>query len=221
MGTGRQARRFSLRSSLPGQKERTVGPQWRLGLQGNETSPSAATSSRVMLPSRAARQGCLERTLAGVLPRALPPGSLAGRGPSAEGDSTAGFSQQEDPAFFYIFTFYFLQILQIFTISTFFSERARLTIEWFLKSFCLYVFIFYSWLGWVFVAAHGLSLAVARGGFRSLLPAWEAPLPSPFLCPRQRFGNPHPIHFCSQPSTYLIPLTVVSVSVSTFRNFFS
>ena len=180
--------------------------------------------------------------MTGCWPRGLPSGSLEGRGPSAEGDSTVSFLQQEDLAFFYIFTFYFLQILQIFTISTFFSERALLTIQWFLKSFCFYVFIFYSWLGWVFVAAHGLSLTVASGGFPSLVPVCEVPLPSPFLCPRKQFGILlqeiclfTPIQLCSQPFTYIIRthgvyftlwiiaqfhfISLVSASASTFRTF--
>ena len=53
-----------------------------------------------MLPPRAARQGFLEHTLDGVLamgPSLRVPG---GGEPSAEGDNTVRFSQQEDPAYF-------------------------------------------------------------------------------------------------------------------------
>ena len=32
----------------------------------------------------------------------------------------------------------------------------------------IYLFIYYFWLRWVFVAAHGLSLVVASGGYSSL-----------------------------------------------------
>ena len=39
--------------------------------------------------------------------------------------------------------------------------------ELFLKNTFIYLFIYF-WLHWVFVAAHGLSLVVANGGFSSL-----------------------------------------------------
>ena len=39
----------------------------------------------------------------------------------------------------------------------------------FLKKINLFILLIYFWLRWVFVAAHGLSLVAASGGYSSLL----------------------------------------------------
>ena len=52
------------------------------------------------------------------------------------------------------------------------TQEQPLFLSWYLsfhKHFCLFVcFYFYFWLHWVFVAAHGLSLIAASGGYSSL-----------------------------------------------------
>ena len=40
-------------------------------------------------------------------------------------------------------------------------------LQFFLFVFCFFVFIYF-WLSWVFIAAHGLSLVEASGGYSSL-----------------------------------------------------
>ena len=70
----------------------------------------------------------------------------------------------------------------MFTISTFFSERALLTIEWFFKKAFVLLCIYFSFLAGLGLCSCTRAVAVASGGFPSLLPVCEVPLLSPFLC---------------------------------------
>lgn len=133
----------------------------------------------------------------------------------------------------------------MFTISTFFSERALLTIEWFFKKAFVLLCIYFSFLAGLGLCSCTRAVAVASGGFPSLLPVCEVPLLSPFLWPRKQFGffcqrdlSPHPPSTCvvshlptSAPlngvyfSLWIIAqshfISLVRVSASTFRSFFS
>ena len=58
--------------------------------------------------------------------------------------------------------------LDTWVVSTILWVRVMLNILFFLNKFFYFLFIYYFWLSWVFVAARSLSLVVASGGYSSL-----------------------------------------------------